>query len=40
VAGFLVAIFFRNEMDSYSPSESMRKEEDEFAKQFKSEEQQ
>lgn len=40
VTGFFISTIIRNEMDNYSPAETMRKEEDEFAIRFKAEEQQ
>jgi hypothetical protein len=38
VLAFLMATMFRNEMDSYSPSRVMRREEDEFAEKYQAEE--
>ena len=40
IGAFLIATMLRNEMDSYSPSHVMRRDEDEFAKRYQSEEQQ
>jgi len=37
VAGFFIALVFRNQMDNYSPAERMRRDEDEFARQFRAE---
>jgi hypothetical protein len=38
VIAFTLAMMFRNEMDSYSPSHVMRREEDEFAEKYRAEE--
>ena len=38
IIALLIAIMVRNEMDSYSPSTKMRKDEDEFSEAFSSEE--
>jgi hypothetical protein len=39
IISLLIATMLRNEMDSYSPSRLMRRQEDEFAEKYKSEEQ-
>lgn len=38
IIAFLIATMLRNEMDSYSPSHAMRRNEDDFAKRYKEEE--
>jgi hypothetical protein len=38
ILAFTIATMFRNEMDSYSPSRAMRRDEDDFARRYQAEE--